>query len=55
MLKTQICVNRHQCVKFKYTFYPIQESELNKMQFHVSAATVQNVETCETSVALESV
>jgi hypothetical protein len=42
-------------IKFQYTFYPIQQSELNKMQFCVSAAIVQTVETHETSVALESV
>jgi len=42
-------------IKFQYTFYPIQRSELSKMQFDVSAAKVQTVETRETSVALESV
>jgi len=44
-------------VKFQYTFYPIQQSELSKMQFYASAAIhlVQSVETHETSVALESV
>jgi len=42
-------------IKFQYAFYPIQQRELNKMQFCVSAVIVQNVATHETLVTLESV
>jgi hypothetical protein len=42
-------------LKFQYTFYPTQQSELNQIHFHVSAVLVQSLETHETSVALESV